>query len=563
MASTVYQYRTPAEFPDFMRLGDSEGGTFSEQQFDATLKQHKIELYSATALLGTWAFGSDGLIRFNGDALDGTGVTIGSSDLAAINTVSTNIAAVLSCQTNADAITDIAASIASGEFADVAAIVTDAQTAQTGAEAAQTAAEAASANSSASAAAASASATGAAASATTANTAAASAAASEATAQQWASAASDVEPAPGLKSARGYAELAQGYARAIAGIPSREVTGASTSLVKSTSSVRGDEFAAIYCTGATNKTIDLIRDFNTTPALDGSPSWVPLRIIRTGAGTVTLQGSATTVISSPELIGEWQAGYITAVDPPTGATAPIVRTISVPAGLKRFLFVTSCEINQANTSHEVTLTSSTGTVTARTAATAPTSDFSDNPCLNVQSWTVSLGDSATVATSVTLTFTMPDLVHSHAYNIRAVKNVNAVSGATGANQTAATTGHSVSVTAAAGDMVLATMFHQGDARPATFSGGTAGSQLRTGGRTLKDSTMIPGYLVPAAAGANAMTGNFTGAKQGAVLGICFEAATSGASAVTVIGTPLTIGSNSWVDVMALSDGTTYLVRHGT
>ena len=284
--------------------------------------------------------------------------------------------------------------------------------------------------------------------------------------------------------------------------------------------------------------------------------------MRTGAGTVTLAGSGGSTITPPSVIGEWQGTYASPTTTPPHVTTPLVRSITVPAGINRYLFVVAGEVNGEIVSHTITLASSVGTVTVITADTAPTGNYSVTPTQNSKSWIVDLDDSLSSGTDLDLTFTIPADSTSFSYKVWAAKDVNAITGGTGASISTSSRNHSLSITSPANGLVMTAFFHKGFVLPVTLTGGISSTAVATGIGSVVDHMIVTGHLANAPAGANAFATTWVESKQGAALGVCFESATTGGSSVIIIGTPLTVGADSSVDIMAASDGRTYYLRHG-
>lgn len=379
-------------------------------------------------------------------------------------------------------------------------------------------------------------------------------------AQAWASAEPGVEVAPGLQSARGMAEKINNLARAIAAVPSRPITGTAYTLVKTTTSVAGDEFRLLWCTNSSALTITLPKDWNTGAAFDGSVGFIWCRILRTGTGAVTLVGEAGAAPASVEQTGQWQGGGTYSGG--SGSTSiTIPRSISVPAGNNRKLWISAFDTNDFIANHVLSCMIDVGTLAPSIANTSPTSADHTAEKINAASWVASLADS-TVATDHVITITIPPNTLSYSYRIVAANNVNAVSGAVGDSSDTTSSSRAVGVTAPVNGLVLAAMASNGnDSLPATISGVSSGggdSPLSTGTSTAKDIVMIGGRILPSVAGVNTMTAGFAVSKKHAWLGICFEKATTGGASATVVGTT-TVPSNGWLDVIAASDGRTYIV----
>lgn len=379
-------------------------------------------------------------------------------------------------------------------------------------------------------------------------------------AQAWASAEPGVEVAPGLQSARGVAERINNLARNVAAVPSRPIVDTAYTLAKTTVSALGDEFRLIWCKNSSALTITLPKDWNTGAAFDGSVGFIWCRILRTGAGSVTLAAEAGAAPPAVEQTGQWQGGS-TYVGNSGGSSIATTRSISVPAGNNRKLWIAAFDINDYVTNHVLSCSIDVGTLVLSVDNTSPASADHLTEKINAASWVASLADSP-VATTHVITITIPPNTLAYSYRIISANNVNAVSSPVGDSTEVATTTQAVAVTAPVSGLVLAAMASVGnDSLPATIAGVSSGggdSAFSTGTNINKDIVMIGGRILPSTAGVNTMTATFAISKKHAWLGVCFEKATTGGASTTVVGTTV-VPSNGWLDVIAASDGRTYIV----
>lgn len=387
-------------------------------------------------------------------------------------------------------------------------------------------------------------------------------------ARQWASAAPGTEIEPGLESSFSYATRAQQMLRVLAGFPTRPVSG-DTTLQKTTSATDPkDEFGVLHFSGlSANADLTLPKDWNVTPGPAGRAAWIACKVINEDATwTVNFvtEGSAPAAVAYN---GTWQGSTRFTVDPPT-TTPNVVRTISVPAGVKRVLVISTFEINFATSpTHQIGLSADVGTLTEIVAATANNGSFSSGNRPSVRGWKLVLPDSTSAATDVTLTFTIPDKTYAFVYRVRSGQNVDSVGNPAGDSPATASLTPSASVVAGANSIAFFDIAMQGKPLPVADVDEltTVDPQNTTGALKLKDIARIGGAIAGAGAGTRTLQPTFTSDDAGnpkkyGYMVFTFEPAVAGGAGTDIIAGPTSLAPGETATIWALNDGRTYFIE---
>lgn len=328
--------------------------------------------------------------------------------------------------------------------------------------------------------------------------------------------------------------------------------------------VAADKFCSIWRWSNDCTAINCTLNWHNTAADDGRRSVAWARVHNRGSNALTIQaaaGAGTQSVPAPaDIRGAW-AGTSTDAEPAANRTF----TITVPAGTGRIVTIMAAEVNaKTSPTHTIGLTCSASiSVTKSVADLASASNYSTSPKVNGVAWQIALADSASAATSHTLTFALPANIESFMWQAFCFNKVSAITLA-GANISTDATSHSVSATSVANGAVACAFFFQGNKLSDALTGPSGTVALasdHSGTRSLRDITIVSGYLVTS--GAASQTFNVTtssGARQGCKI-TAVASPVAGTSSVTILGgSSVSLAAGGVAEIVAISDGVNYDIK---
>ena len=283
-----------------------------------------------------------------------------------------------------------------------------------------------------------------------------------------------------------------------------------------------------------------------------------MTITNRGTNALNIVPQSTTTQTPVNLLASFQGAPVSKEG---GAAVDQVVNINVPAGNNRKLWVAAAEINLNVASHVIGLDVSVGTRSTLVSDTAPTGRYTTSPYVNAKSWQVDLPN-ATSPTAVTLTFHLPANLASFAYRIEAVANCGGFTSATGQSFTDLLDTRSKTLTCPAkGGLAMVFFGHGGHLNNVIALTGldAVGASAATGGRTLKDLSMMGGRAYRDTSTSITGQATFENERQGAIMSVLFQPVSGSNDSVTILG-PTSIAAGKSADILAHSNGTLYYVR---
>ena len=384
-------------------------------------------------------------------------------------------------------------------------------------------------------------------------------------ARQWAAASPGVPIEPGLESARAERIKIQALLRTLSAFPTRTITGTSGQLIKTSDSVVGDEFRQVFFRNTTPAEFECPRDWNLTKAVDGSDGLVACKVWNLGSSTVEITGQTGTEVLPITGITATVTTHRDVTEPPPAPPDKIVN-VTMAAGEKRIIYVSTFELSYSSAPHEVSLSSSVGSVAVLAGPSAPTGDYNTGARVNAKSFLVTLPDSAT-PTPVTLTFDLPVLCLTFSARLRLFINVDATSDASAESHTAPALSCTGTVTPQANSVCCFDFANPGNRLPILNITGfdTINTAFATGSTNHKDHSFWGGYKGGASVANRTASGDLSTAatdpKQWAFLGVSLDPATTGGAAVEIVGDVM-VPTDKAVLIEALSDGRTFYLSGG-